>query len=57
MDSERELLRKFLGDEFVEGIFAHLILNYIGKLITELIRNVSRITNFHFWWSLQDTVI
>ena len=43
MDSERELLKKSLGDEFVEGIWP-----FIGEVITEIIGNVSRIANFHF---------
>ena len=47
MDSERELLKKSLGDEFVEGIFARQIWPYICKEITEIIGNVSRIANFH----------
>ena len=37
MDSERELLKKSLGDEFVEGI----LLAYTGEVITEIIGKTS----------------
>ena len=48
MDSERALLKKSLGDEFVEGNLLAKIWPYIGEVITEFIGNVSRIGNFHF---------
>lgn len=54
MDSERERRKKSLGDEFVGEILLEkfnmpfiYISPDVGKVITELISNVNRITDFH----------